>query len=120
MLNGLRTATYTVGDLQRARDWFADVIGTEPYFDESYYVGFDVGGYELGLVPAEEGASGGDGDVAYWGVDDIDAAVERLTDHGVTIHEDVQDVGEGIRLATVRTPFGSLLGIIENPNVEVG
>lgn len=119
MLNGLRTATYTVDNLEQAKAWFADVVGNDPYFDEPYYVGFNVGGYELGLVPAEEGgASGGDGDVAYWGVDDIDAAVERLTEKGATIHEDVQDVGEGIRLATVRTPFGTLLGVIENPHFD--
>lgn len=121
MLNGLRTAKYTVTDLQQAKDWFADVIGTDPYFDEPYYVGFNVGGYELGLVPKEndEGKTGQGNDVAYWGVDDIETAIERLQEKGATIHDDVQDVGEGIQLATVRTPFGTLLGIIENPHFQL-
>lgn len=120
MFNGLRTATYSVTNLQRAKAWFADVLGTDPYFDEPFYVGFDVGGYELGLVPEEDGEqTDGREDIAYWGVDEIGPAVDRLTDEGATVHEDVQDVGEGIKVATVRTPFGNLFGIIENPHFNV-
>ena len=55
--------------------------------------------------------------MAYWGVDDIEAAVERLQAKGATSHDEIRDVGEGIRLATMRTPVGTVLGIIENPNV---
>ena len=59
MLLGLRTAIYPVQDLAAAKAWYARVIGHAPYFDQPFYVGFDVGGFELGLVP--DGAPGTDG-----------------------------------------------------------
>ena len=31
-------------------------------------------------------------------------------------HEPVRDVGGGIRVATVKDPFGNVLGVIENPH----
>ena len=74
MLLGLRTAIYHVHppDLERARDWYADAFGVKPYFDEPFYVGFNVGGYELGLHPdASVAPPGPGGAVAFWGVANI-------------------------------------------------
>lgn len=115
MLEGLRTTIYTVGDLQSARDWYAGMLGFEPYFDEPFYVGFEVGGYELGLLPADTGAA----QTVYWGVPDIRAAMERLVSLGAAPHEEVRDVGGGILTASVRDPFGNILGVIENPYFEL-
>ena len=85
MLKGLRTAIYHVGDLDRAKGWYGEVLGKEPYFDEPFYVGFDVGGFELGLQPDEGGAPrSSTGVVAYWGVDDAEAALARLLELGAT------------------------------------
>jgi len=116
MLHGLRTAIYHVDDLDRAKAWYTEALGVEPYFDEPFYVGFDVGGYELGLLPAEGAAPGPGGVTVYWGVDDADAALARLVGLGAEPYEAVQDVGEGIRLGTVRDPFGNVLGVIFNPH----
>lgn len=115
---GLRTAIYPVPDLPKAKDWYSMVLGFAPYFDEPFYVGFDVGGFELGLLPAEPGGPGAGpgGVVAYWGVEDADAALARLLEGGATANEPVQEVGGGIRTATVRDPFGNVLGVIENPH----
>jgi catechol 2,3-dioxygenase-like lactoylglutathione lyase family enzyme len=66
-LLGLRTAIYPVEDLAEGKAWYAKVLGQEPYFDQPFYVGFDVGGYELGLVPAPAGIRRGDDVVAYGG-----------------------------------------------------
>jgi catechol 2,3-dioxygenase-like lactoylglutathione lyase family enzyme len=114
---GLRTVIYAVDDLDAAKDWYTRILGTEPYFDEPFYVGYNIGGYELGLSPdaADERGS----PVAYWGVDDAEAALERLLDLGATPHGDVEDVGDGIRVATVEDPFGNVVGIIENPHFEL-
>lgn len=121
MILGLRTVIYHSGDLDRAKEWYADVLGFGPYFDESFYVGFDVGGFELGLQPEESGASRSDTDVvAYWGVDDADEALERLLGLGATEQGDVQDVGGDIRVATVFDPFGNVFGVIENPHFSLG
>lgn len=118
MIKGLRTVKYPVADLARARDWFTEAFGTAPYFDQPFYVGFAVGGFELGLVP--DGTPGTAGSVVYWGVDDIEAEVGRLVGLGATVHEAIQDVGEGIRTVELRDPFGNVLGLIDNPLFDAG
>lgn len=117
---GLRTAKYTAPDLAAARAWYAQVLGTDPYFDEPFYVGFNVGGFELGITPDTaaplERAEAG---VAYWGVSDAAAACARLLALGAREFEPVQDVGGGIKVGTVRDPFGNILGVIENPGFTI-
>jgi catechol 2,3-dioxygenase-like lactoylglutathione lyase family enzyme len=82
MIKGLRTVKYPVADLARAKAWFSEAFDCAPYFDQPFYVGFAIGGFELGLVP--DGVPGTAGSVAYWGVDDIEAAVARLLALGRT------------------------------------
>ena len=114
---GLRTVTYAVGDLERAKAWYADVLGVAPYFDQPFYVGFNVGGFELGLQPAEGTQQPGEGgSTAYWGVPNAERALAQLLTQGAKVAQPLQDVGDGIRVATVKDPFGNLLGIIENPH----
>lgn len=121
MFLGLRTVVYHVEDLEGAKAWYADVLGTAPYFDEPYYVGFDVAGYELGLVSAEGARPPGFGGVdVYWGVEDIDEAFDRLSRQGAEPLGEVQEVGEGIKVAVLRDPVGNPLGIIENPHFRPG
>lgn len=117
---GLRTAIYTVPDLEKAKAWYSGLFGAEPYFDEPFYVGFNIGGFELGLNPDTSKAMPGPGGVvAYWGVLDAEAAFQHALRHGAGEHEGVQDVGGGIKVATVTDPFGNLLGLIENPHFKI-
>jgi len=119
MFLGLRTAIYHVADIDQAKTWYGSVLGFGPYFDEPFYVGFNVGGYELGLQPAEANGPGkAEGVVAYWGVDNAELALQRMLELGASKHEDVQDVGGGIKVATVKDPFGNVFGIIENPHFK--
>ena len=121
MFLGLRTAIYHVDDIEKGKAWYSEVLGVQPYFDQPFYVGFNVGGYELGLQP-DEGAGGAraDGAVAFWGVANAETAFNRIIELGATAHEAVQDVGGGIKVATVKDPFGNVFGIIENPNFKIG
>lgn len=117
MLLGLRTVIYHVPDLPRAKTWYCDALGAEPYFDEAFYVGFNIGGYELGLDPdTTRSRPGAGGVVAYWGVADLDAALAHVLRTGATLHSPAQDVGGDIRVATVADPFGNLVGLIQNPH----
>jgi predicted enzyme related to lactoylglutathione lyase len=119
MFLGLRTVAYYVSDIEKGRDWYSSILGFAPYFDQPFYVGFNVGGYELGLQPSDsESEKKADGVVAYWGVDHAAAALKRLLEQGATLNEDVQDVGQGIKVATVKDPFGNTFGVIENPNFK--
>ncbi len=65
------------------------------------------------------GVGGVGGVTAYWGVEDIDAAMAKLRELGPAVHTDVKDVGEGIRVASVIDPFGNVLGVIENPHFKL-
>ena len=42
---------YHVTDLAKAKAWYNRVLEQEPYFDQPFYAGYSVGGFELGLVP---------------------------------------------------------------------
>ena len=117
MFLGLRTAIYPAPDLSQARDWYAKVLGVAPYFDQPFYVGFAVGGFELGLLP--DGTPGVHGAQPLWGVADAEAAQQRLLDLGATALEPVHDVGDGIKVGAVQDPFGNRLGIIENPHFKL-
>jgi predicted enzyme related to lactoylglutathione lyase len=88
-------------------------------FAASIFACGGAGGYELGLHPADDGTPTGlGGATVYWGVDDIEAAVARLTELGATVHGAILDVGEGILVASVVDPFGNLLGVIKNPHFK--
>jgi predicted enzyme related to lactoylglutathione lyase len=116
-INGLYTAVYRVPDLARAKAWYSAAFGVQPYFDEPFYVGFTIAGCELGLDPDPAGGKAGPGGViAYWGVPDIEAAVHHFTSVGGVLAAPVQDVGEGIRVATIADPFGNHVGLIQNPH----
>ena len=117
---GLRTAKYTAGDLAAAKAWYTKVLGFAPYFDEPFYVGFNVGGFELGITPDSDAAlERAEAGVAYWGVSDANESYVRLISLGATPLEPIQDVGEGIRIGAVRDPFGNVLGVIENPHFKL-
>src|SRR6266700_7227050 len=103
--HGLRTVIYRAPDLDKARAWYSRVLGIAPYSDQPFYVGFSLAGYELGLDPDSSSTPAGPGGViVYWGVSDARVALERLLSLGATGRTAVQDVGEGIRDATVFDP----------------
>jgi predicted enzyme related to lactoylglutathione lyase len=113
---GLRTAIYPVDDLAKAKAWYTKALGQEPYFDQPFYVGFNVGGHELGLDPDTSGLHRGDNAVAYWGVADCRKTYAALLKAGAKARSEPNDVGDGIVVATVTDPFGNTLGLIENPH----
>jgi len=117
---GLRTVVYHVADLEKAKAWYSAVLGVQPYFDQPFYVGYNVGGYELGLHPESSTTAGGEGGVVtYWGAADAQAAYDRLISLGGISHSAVQDVGDGIRVAAILDPFGNIFGVIENPHFQL-
>ena len=113
MLLGLRTAIYPAPDLAAAKAWYTKLLGQAPYFDEPFYVGFSVGGFELGLLP--DATPGVTGPQPLWGVENIEASFAHLLELGATSIEPVTEVGAGIKVAAVCDPFGNRLGLIFNP-----
>ncbi|AUD06377.1 VOC family protein [Spirosoma pollinicola] len=116
-LLGLRSVIYAAPDLNRAKSWYAQALGIEPYFDQPFYVGFNVGGYELGLdpnLPLAEGST-----ITYWGIEDIEVSVQHFLDLGASIHAQIQHVGDDIHIAALKDPFGNVVGLIENPHFSL-
>lgn len=113
---GVRTVVYVTPDLEAGKRWYSSVFDIEPYFDEPYYVGFQIGGFELGLDPDTILAGPGrGGSWAYWQVQDAEATFDRLIGLGATGVSAVADVGGGVLAGTVEDPFGNLFGIIQMP-----
>lgn len=114
MILGLRTAIYPCPDLAIGKAFYSAVLGSPPYFDEPFYVGYQVGGFELGLQPDAQPSL--NGSEAYWGCADISAEVARLLSLGARPLSPVTEVGGGIKVATVADPMGNAFHLIENPH----
>lgn len=113
---GLRTVIYMVPDINEAKTWYTDAFGKKPYFDEPFYVGFEIGGYELGLHPEKTNQRRADNVEAYWGVEDIREAHGRFIELGAKEHTEIKEVGGGIEVATLLDPWNNVLGLIYNPH----
>jgi predicted enzyme related to lactoylglutathione lyase len=116
MIQGLRTVIYFVKDLDIAKAWYTQIFNKPPYFDEPFYVGFNIEGFELGLRPDKEGENFDNNTVAYWGVKDASTVYQYLLQNGSIADEEIRDVGGGILIGTVIDPAGNVFGIIENPH----
>jgi predicted enzyme related to lactoylglutathione lyase len=113
MLQKLRTVIYHVHDLEKAKEWYIQLTGIKPYFDEPFYVGFDIKGCELGLDPDMNGVKEGNHTVAYWSVEDIAAAVKKAESLDAKIISPVTNVGGPTFVAVVEDPFGNYIGFIK-------
>ncbi|MFF0792386.1 VOC family protein [Streptomyces spiralis] len=111
-IQGIRTVLHPVADVAAAKKLYAALFGIEPQTDSEYYVGFEVAGQHIGLVPA--GAQGLTSQVAYWHVADIDAKLAEVTAAGGTVSSPAQEVGGGRRVATVTDLDGNVLGLLQD------
>jgi predicted enzyme related to lactoylglutathione lyase len=114
MTQGISVLIYPVTDLARAKELYGTFLGAEPYVDAPYYVGFRVGGLEVGLNPHGH-AQEMTGPVGYVDVDDIEGALRGLLDAGAETQQDVKDVGGGKLTATVRDADGNVIGLTQSP-----
>ncbi len=113
MLKKLRTIVYHTPDITAGKAWYIQATGSQPYFDEPFYVGFDINGYELGLTPDTPGIPGGNQATTFWAVDDVQAEAERLIQIGAEMVQEKTDVGGNIFTGIVKDPFGNHIGLIQ-------
>jgi predicted enzyme related to lactoylglutathione lyase len=111
--DGIKTVLHPVSDLAAAKPVYSALLGVPPQHDASYYVGFDVEGQHIGLVPSG-GPQGMTSPVAYWHVPDIEAKLAEVTAAGATVKEPPHDVGGGRLVATVTDPDGNVLGLLQD------
>jgi predicted enzyme related to lactoylglutathione lyase len=113
MFKKLRTVIYHVRDIEKAKKWYIKATGIKPYYDEPFYVGFDINGSELGIDADIPGPTHGNHSVSYWAVDDAEKAVKKLVSLGAKIIQPRTNVGGTIHVAIVEDPFGNHVGLIE-------
>ncbi|WP_370413492.1 VOC family protein [Streptomyces fradiae] len=106
----MNTVIFPVKDLERAKALLTALLGTAPSVDAPYYVGFDVDGQHFGLDPNGHG-KGLTGPVPFWDVDDLDGLLQALLAAGATTVQEVQEVGGGMRITTVKDPDGNMIGL---------
>ena len=114
MTSGMKTVMYPVKDLGAARKLYGTLLGVEPSMDEPYYVGFRIGGQDVGLDPHghDKGMSG---PVGYWHVDDITTTVDALVAQGAQLQGNVADVGGGKLIAALTDTNGNTVGLLQMP-----
>ena len=110
---GIKTVLHPVSDLAAAKAVYTALLGTPPQHDAAYYVGYEVAGQHIGLVPdgAQQGMTS---PVAYWHVPDIEAKLAEVTAAGATVKDQPRDVGWGRLVATFTDPDGNVLGLIQD------
>lgn len=113
MTDGLKTIVYPVRDVDRAKALFGALLGVEPYADEPYYVGYKDAGQDVGLDPNGH-KKGMTGPVPYWHVSDIRSTLDALLGAGAEVLQDVQGVGGGRQIASVRDADGNLVGLVQD------
>jgi predicted enzyme related to lactoylglutathione lyase len=110
---GIKTVLHPVSDLEAAKKVYTALLGIEPQADSSYYVGYDVAGQHIGLVP-NGGPQGMTSPVAYWHVPDIEAKLAEVTAAGAGVKEAAHDVGGGRLVADITDPDGNVLGLLQD------
>lgn len=110
---GIKIVLHPVTDLRKARETYAALLGVSPAADSDYYVGFDVEGQHIGLVPGG-GPEGATSPVAYWQVADIQAKLAEVTAAGGSVKDAPREVGPGRVVATFTDPDGNVLGLVQD------
>lgn len=128
ILRGLTTVSFWAADLEAAKKWYTELLGLAPYFErpgpdgKPAYIEFRLGDYqhELGIIHrnfAPKGAAAEPGGaVAYWHVDDVAAALEKVKALGATEYQPLTPREAGFITASVLDPFGNILGLMYNPH----
>lgn len=104
---------YPAADMAKAKQFFRELVGSDPYVDSPQYVGYKDGGMEIGLVPNANNRE--TAALAYWNVGDIAASVKALEEAGGTVVQEITDVGYGLLVASVKDPNGAVVGLRQPP-----
>jgi len=110
---GIKIVLNPVTDLAAAKATYTALFGIPPQADSEYYVGYDVGGQHIGLVP-NGGPQGMTSPVPYWEVPDIEAKLAEVTAAGATVTEPAHSVGPGRQVASFTDPDGNVLGLVQD------
>jgi hypothetical protein len=110
-MNKISLIVYSAKELASTKQIFSKFLGVEPYVNEPYYVGYRVGGLEIGLDPNAQNV----GPITYMDVEDIKSSLQEIITLGAVSQQDVKDVANGLLVASVKDKDGNILGFRQNP-----
>lgn len=110
MAHEVTLIVYPVTDLEKAKAFYGEFLGTDPYADSPYYVGYKLGNLEVGLDPNSTV-----GPIAYNDTDDIHAMLEAMVAAGAETVQEPKDVGGGLLIAQVKDADGNVIGFRQQP-----
>ena len=105
----IRSLVIPVSDLDAAKAVYTALLGP-PHTDESYYVGYNVDGFEVALAPGD--VSGGP--VAFADVEDLDMTRESLLAAGATERDAPRQVAPEARVCVLADADGNPIGLRGN------
>ncbi len=111
----IKQFNYPVKDLAQAKKLYSTLLGTQPYIESPYYVGFRIGDQEIGLDP-NAGKLGITGPVPFFQVADIKNTLQTLVDAGARVLQQPKDVGGGLLVAYIQDAEGNSTGLLQPPH----
>jgi uncharacterized protein len=122
MFNGLSEILYFVPDRRAAAEWYEKVFGVElTQLEEPDWFFIRIGGQEVWFHQADQKVPIGiAGQVAYWQVDDFDAALAHAQAHGGELYRGPLDRLDGTFMCQVKDPFGNAFGMIGPRHAQQG
>jgi predicted enzyme related to lactoylglutathione lyase len=102
----IRSLVIPVSDLDATKAVYTALLGA-PHTDESYYVGYNVDGFEVALAPGDVAG----GPVAYADVEDLDATRETLLAAGATERTAPRKISPDARVCVLDDADGNPIGL---------
>ncbi len=111
MLKSLKRITYFIEDIEKAKEWYNELLGKKPIFDTPFAKIYNIGDCSLSLakLTTQQNALNEKMHV-YWEVDDIDSTFEKMINLGASVITPIKQV-LNIRIAQLMVPFGNIIGL---------
>lgn len=108
----LSSILYPTSDLEKAKAIFTTLLGAAPTSDSPYYVGYEINGLQVGLVPGGH-RDGVTGPLPYYGVEHVEQAVADLEAAGAEVITPATQVAPDTLIAVVQDAEGNAIGLIQ-------
>ena len=103
-----------VADGEAGLRWYQQVFpsATRNSISETFFEYLDIDGIWIEIGPADEKvASGAEGSVVYWHVDDFHSELRHMHSIGATLYRGPANIEDGNRMCQVRDPLGNCIGL---------
>ena len=113
MTRKVEDITFTVSDLERAANFYENVLGLPKEHQSPTCASFDCGGVHLGLQSGPPAAEQGSASTVNFLVQDVDEAYRTLRERGVRCLKRPHHTDSGERTALFSDPDGNLLRLVQ-------